>query len=236
METTKKARSRVYELIQQKREEYNLLISNEDATYLLASNLRIDFYNDLSKEKAESLRKLINKKSSPRVVMEKTKEDKPLNIKIGQEFVVSNKILPKRLANEASEMAKIYPIIYVFENSIRYVIIRVLSKGGVDWWTTSVQNDIQKKATDRINQELKRKWHGKRGAHPIFYVDIEDLSRIISKNWSVFKTLLNDLEWVKVCINSIKISRNVIAHNNPLSRDDIKRIKVFFNDWIKQIS
>ena len=54
-------------------------------------------------------------------------------------------------------------------------------------------------------------------------------------NWDYFKKYLPNLEWIKVRINEIEISRNVVAHHNPLKTNDIRRIRLYFHDWINQI-
>jgi hypothetical protein len=34
----------------------------------------------------------------------------------------------------------------------------------------------------------------------------------------------------------IEETRNIIAHNNPISKDDELKLKVHFKDWAKRIS
>jgi hypothetical protein len=106
---------------------------------------------------------------------------------------------------------------------------------GTNWWDNNVGKKIRDKVTIRISNENKNKWHGKRGAHQIFYTDIEDLSDIIAANWEDFKEYFPDQAWVKTMISVIGTSRNVVAHNNPLSDDDIDAVKVNFRQWTKQI-
>jgi hypothetical protein len=44
-----------------------------------------------------------------------------------------------------------------------------------------------------------------------------------------------DLTWVKSRIDSIGLSRNIVAHNNPLPNREIQRLKIYFGDWIRQL-
>lgn len=148
--------------------------------------------------------------------------------------------LPPAVLLEAREMAKIYPYLYIFENSLRYLITQRLStRYGKDWWETRVGKDIKDKAAERIQKEGKNRWHGRRGAHPIFYTDIDELRAIIASNASEFETVLPDvkrpIEWITQRIEEISMSRNVVAHNNPLADDDITRVRVYFKDWARQI-
>ena len=75
---------------------------------------------------------------------------------------------------EARQMAeKVYPMLYLFENSLRDVIERVLkSTYGADWWAKGAPARVKKKAMDRKAAENNEPWHGRRGAREIDYVDL----------------------------------------------------------------
>lgn len=171
----------------------------------------------------------------------KTKQRKPATkqtvIELGKGMKITGPLLPKRLIDEATQMANVYPIVYVFENSVRNLISHVMStKHGDKWWDQKVSSTIKKKVRERIEKEDKNRWHGKRGAHPIFYSDIDDLNSIITTNWQDFKDVFPSHQWVTARIDEIEMSRNVVAHNNPLEKRDIQRLELYLGDWIKQIS
>ena len=84
--------------------------------------------------------------------------------------------------------------------------------------------------------ENVNRWHSRRGANPIFYTDMGDLSSIIIGNWDVFDALFPNQAWITQKFNEIELSRNIIAHNNFLEEREIKRIRLYFEDWNKQIS
>jgi hypothetical protein len=72
---------------------------------------------------------------------------------------------------EATAMARVFPLLYVLENSIRELIKRVMSaKFGEDWWNTELNKgklkNVHQKAETRMLSEKKSSWHQKRGAHP----------------------------------------------------------------------
>lgn len=130
----------------------------------------------------------------------------------------------------------VYPLLYILENSIREVILRVMqNKYGDDWWDTKVPNPIKKEVQDRINHENKNPWHGRRNVKKIYYTDILHLGRIIQNNWQDFKDIFPTIPWLTQRLEEISHSRNPVAHMNPLSRKDINRIKVYFRDWQDQI-
>jgi hypothetical protein len=158
-------------------------------------------------------------------------------IEFGKGLNVTDPLLPPKIINEAIQMAGVYRILYVFENSVRNLVMKVMSsEHGDKWWELKVGYTIKKKVSDRIKKEYKNRWHGKRGAHPIFYTDIEDLKSIITTNWKSFKNFFPNQQWVTVRIDEIEMSRNIVAHNNPLEKRDIQRLEIYLGDWIKQIS
>lgn len=162
---------------------------------------------------------------------------KQLVIELGKGLKVTDPLLPNQLVNEAIQMANVYPVVYVLENSVRNLISHVMTARHSDkWWDQKVGWTIKKNVQTRIEKEDKNRWHGKRGAHPIFYTDIEDLKSIIITNWSDFKDIFPNQQWVTVRIDEIGMSRNVVAHNNPLGKRDIQRLKLYLDDWTRQIS
>ena len=144
--------------------------------------------------------------------------------------------LPANILSDAKNMSEVYFYLYLFENSLRKFIIDKIGKDDPNWWEKKVGKTVIKNAENRIKQEDKNKWHSKRGQHPIYYTDISDLKSIISTCWSDVKDFLPSQEWLIQRIDEIELSRNIVAHNNPLSQDDFDRVKLYFRDWIKQIN
>lgn len=108
------------------------------------------------------------------------------------------------------------------------------------WWNEKrIPSGPKSKAESRKHEEGKNLWHGKRSGSVIDYVDLDELESIINRNTETmtpyFKGLPKDLDWLKMKIKEIYPSRNVIAHNNPLSSDDIQRVRVICRDWQKQL-
>jgi len=134
-------------------------------------------------------------------------------------------------------MANVYPIIYVFENSVRMFVQKIMEKNhGKDWWKKAIiTSKIIQKVKIRKKDEDKNRWHGKRGTHEIFYTDIEELMSIMENNWEIFEHHLPKQHIVKAIIEIIGTSRNVIAHSNPLSKDDILALKLNYRRWTKQV-
>lgn len=143
-------------------------------------------------------------------------------------------------ANEAKAMAeKVYPALYVFENSARDLITKVLKNGvGDNWWDNVVPHKIKEKAARRKRDEAKDPWHGKRGAALIDYLDLTDLPSIVSapQAWPHFKAILSRAAWFQELVNELNVSRRVAAHMNPLAADDVKNVEAAFRKWAKVLN
>lgn len=215
-------------------------MSTEDAVYCIAhrEGLRLDKFLDA--ETVARVRALVsglNSRSDPpsgkkprMKVVTRVKD-----VRVGGSVSISDPVLPARIIAEAKEMAeKVYPVLYVFENSVREVVRRVLESSiGQNWWEECAPEGVRRTVTDRMRQESDIPWHGARGVHPIFYTDIKDLVSIVrsAKAWQALKPVLGSIEWFSQLVNCIGASRNPVAHMNPISRHDRDRVIVNFRDW-----
>ncbi len=157
-------------------------------------------------------------------------------VKIGETLSLSDPILKPKIINEAKQMTSFYAELYVFENSVREVILRVLNKKiGKDWWK-SVNGKIRGNVAKRIKKEKENAWHGGRGEHEIYYTNIGDLVTIINAKWDHFKDIFPNERWVRGRIEEIELSRNILDHHNPVSKRDQNRARGYFKDWNDQIA
>ncbi|WKZ70872.1 MAG: DUF2240 family protein [Melioribacteraceae bacterium] len=237
-----------YNAINGIRKEFDSWISKEEAAFILASRNGIDVHkylkddHELQKKIFELARDRSSTKPSGKKetsTKRKTTVQKILKIK---ETTVSDPLLPNRILNDAKAMSEIYPLIYVFENSIRNFLRLVFDKEYPDgWWSENrITNTPFRNANSRKTKEGENLWHGKRGQSSMLdYVDLDELEAIIYRNTQVltpyFKNLPHQLDWLRIKIKEIYPSRNILAHNNPLSKNDIDRIKVICRDWNSQL-
>jgi hypothetical protein len=142
-------------------------------------------------------------------------------------------------ATEAKGMAeKVYPLLYVFENSLRDLIELVLkAKYGDEWWTTAVPSKVREAADDLKEQEKRDTYHGKRGRRDIDYLLLTQLWKIINHKWKDFEPLFPPgKHWVQSLIeNDMNVSRRPIAHMNPLEDDDIQSVQTAFRKWVRNL-
>ena len=138
-------------------------------------------------------------------------------------------------AKEAKTMAeKVYPTLYVFENSAREVIAKILgAEFGPQWWEKSVPKKVREAAQARKEGESADPWHGSRGASMIDYTLLSELPKIVASQraWSHFEPIFGRRSWFEELVNDLNVSRRVAAHMNPVSADDVKNIEAAFRKW-----
>jgi hypothetical protein len=216
-------------------------MSTEDATYVIAHAEGIDLSKYLSAEEVSRIRTIRPGRTETTVAVapaRRGKEPVVVAVAIGRDISVRDPVLPRHVLLEAKIMAeRVYPKLYLLENSAREVILRVMNAAhGEKWWGTHAPSKVRDTVAKRKADEDRRPWHGKRGVHEIFYTDIDDLKSIVNSNYNVFKNLFPDFTWFGHIVDVVTPSRNVSSHHNPLSPDDIKRLEVYFRDWQKHLA
>ena len=211
-------------------------MSTAEAIYLIAHQHRFDLSKYVDKDTVKQVGDILARKTtivSPSTQVKKNNGNTAY-IKISDDLPKVDVLLSTALAKDAAKMAKTYPIYYVIENSLRVVIKRILEKKyGADWWDSRVPTDPKRRVDGRKSEEATKPWHGKRGQHEIFYSDFKDLKSIINANREAFMPVFIDIEWILQKLSELEQPRNIVAHHNPMDPNDIKRIEVFFEDWIK---
>jgi hypothetical protein len=136
---------------------------------------------------------------------------------------------------EAKRMARVYELLFCFENSVRELIEDRLKEAySVEtWWTDGVPEQIQKKALKMKLREKQAPWHGPRGGTLLAFVDFPVLAQIITERWEHFEDLLGKAEWVASLFDEMNQSRRAIAHTGVLSPFDVERMELRVRDWLR---
>ena len=129
-----------------------------------------------------------------------------------------------------------YLAFYCLENSIRELITeRMTENHGSDWWNTKAPAGIREKVAKRQEAEGDNRWHISRGAGDLYYTDFGDLKSILQSSWTDFSDLFPDQNWVLSRMTELEASRNIIAHMNPLDDRENGRLKLYLQDWTRQV-
>lgn len=219
----------------------------------IANDLKIKlrrYYSQEIIEKIKSANTKFNSSSNQKsnkknISKSRDSYSKTLTIKLNQKInEIKDPLLPQNVINEARDMSFVYPIIYLFENSIRnFIIIVMETEFGRNWWNDKItkHNHLKKSISDvvesRKKEEKENRFHGKRSAHEIYYTDVPNLLQIIKHYFPKMKKYIKQKQsWIETMIDSINLSRRIVAHNNPLSKNDYNRIKMNYTDWCEQLS
>jgi Swt1-like HEPN len=137
----------------------------------------------------------------------------------------------------ARRMARVYELLFCFENSVRELIEDRLKEAyGVEkWWADGVPEDIAGQAERLKAKEKQTPWHGPRGGTLLAFVDFPVLARIITERWEQFEDLLGKPAWVESVFDEVNQSRRAIAHTGVLSQHDAERMELRVRDWLRSV-
>jgi hypothetical protein len=161
----------------------------------------------------------------------------PREFVVAREFRGTDPLLTGQVLGEAQEMAAVYPMLYVLENSMREFIRRIVdARLGVPWWTTQSPTAIRRQIASRMTNEKKNVWHQRRGEHPIDYLDLIELPSVVRANEATFvEDFLPSLRWFEQFVEELYQSRCVVCHMNPLLKDNIQDVKLKLKKWQRLI-
>jgi hypothetical protein len=133
-------------------------------------------------------------------------------------------------------MQRCYRLLFVMENVVREFVREVFEETDRDlWFERRASSAMKKKVEDRKETEEKNHWHTGRNADPIYYLDFGDLALLIQNHWSEFKDLIPTQSWAVSRLQDAERSRNVIAHTNVLSDEEVVRLEMHVRDWVRQV-
>jgi hypothetical protein len=143
---------------------------------------------------------------------------------------------PVDMRNEGLVMARIYSLLYCFENSVRELIKdRLQDKHGLDWWVKGVPSKVQTFAEGRQQQAQKESWLEGQKMELLGFAEFGHLADIIVSNWDEFSDLIPSQHWLKQRMEELEKARNFIAHNRLLLPSEMARIHMYINDWNRMV-
>jgi hypothetical protein len=137
--------------------------------------------------------------------------------------------------NSALEMARLYAVLFCFENEIRDFIRDALDeKEGADW-PDKLPPKVKGYAEGRRDTALKDSWlEGEKG-DLLGFVDFGQLAQIVIAKWDYFKDVLPTQHWLKQRMDEMEKARNFIAHNRMLLPSEFQRLYMYIADWNRVI-
>lgn len=137
--------------------------------------------------------------------------------------------------NSALEMARLYALLFCFENEIRdFIRLRLFEKDGPDW-IEKIPPKIKSHAEGRQVTALKDSWLEGEKTDLLGFVDFGQLAQIIIEKWDYFRDLLPSQHWIKQRMDEMEKARNFIAHNRLLLPSEFQRLYMYVSDWNRVI-
>jgi len=138
--------------------------------------------------------------------------------------------------NDALRMARLYALIYCFENSVRFLISdRLSEKHGGNWWTAKVPQKVRDFAEDKQRKALDNSWLEGQSKDPMSFIEFGHLSDIIVNNWPDFADLIPSQHFLKQRFDEMEKARNFVAHNRLLLPGEFARLEMYVADWNRQV-
>jgi hypothetical protein len=140
------------------------------------------------------------------------------------------------MRNEALLMARLYALVYCFENSVRTLIKERLSDScGTDWWNQKIPSKIKQYAENRQKDAQENSWLEGEKKALLGFVDFGHLSSIIVENWDDFSDLVPSQHWIKQRFDELEKARNFLAHNRLLLPGEFQRVEMYVSDWNRMV-
>ena len=140
------------------------------------------------------------------------------------------------LRNEPLRMARLYSLLYCFENSVRAIIAeRLQERHGTDWWNEKVPKKIREFAESRQKDAEERSWLEGQKKDLLGFTEFGHLADIIIANWDEFSDLIPTQHWIKQRFDELEQTRNFVAHHRFLLPGEFQRIEMYIRDWNRMV-
>lgn len=137
--------------------------------------------------------------------------------------------------NQALEMARLFAVLYCFENEIREFIREALKEKDGSDWIDKLPRKIKDQAESRRDIALKDSWLEGEKSDLLGFVDFGHLAEIIVAKWDYFKDVVPTQHWLKQRMDELEKARNFIAHNRMLLPSEFQRLYMYIADWNRVI-
>lgn len=144
---------------------------------------------------------------------------------------------PVNLRNNALEMARLYAVLFAFENHVREFIRETLSDDGNDGleWVNELPVKIREHAEGRQASAIDDSWLEGEKTDLLGFLDFGHLAKLIVAKWEYFESIIPSQHWLKQRMDELEKSRNFIAHNRMLLPSEFQRMYMYIADWNRVI-
>jgi len=154
-----------------------------------------------------------------------------------EERLLSEALAPFSVAtrNNALEMARLYSVLFCFENEVRTLIRETLEEAEGPDWIAKLPIKTKENAESRQKTALEDSWLEGEKSDLLGFIDFGNLASIILAKWEHFEDIMPTQHWLKQRMDELEKARNFIAHNRMLLPSEFQRIYLYIADWNRVI-
>lgn len=154
-----------------------------------------------------------------------------------EEHLLKEALAPFGIArrNNALEMARLFAVLFCFENEIRDFIREALNEKEGHDWQDKLPAKIKEHAESRRKIALKDSWLEGEKSDLLGFIDFGHLAQIIIAKWEFFKDVVPTQHWLNQRMEELEKARNFIAHNRMLLPSEFQRLYMYIADWNRVI-
>jgi hypothetical protein len=138
---------------------------------------------------------------------------------------------PVNLRNNALEMARLYAVLFSFENHVREFIRQTLSENEGADWIDKLPQKVKQHAESRQQMAHQDSWLEGEKTDLLGFLDFGHLAQVILNKWEHFESIIPSQHWLKQRMDELEKSRNFIAHNRMLLPSEFQRMYMYIADW-----
>lgn len=138
---------------------------------------------------------------------------------------------PVNLRNNALEMARLYAVLFSFENHVREFIRQTLSENEGSDWIDKLPQKVKQHAESRQQTAHQDSWLEGEKTDLLGFLDFGHLAQVILNKWEHFESIIPSQHWLKQRMDELEKSRNFIAHNRMLLPSEFQRMYMYIADW-----
>lgn len=136
--------------------------------------------------------------------------------------------------NHALEMARLYAVLFCFENELRdFVRDTLREKVGADW-LDKIPKKIRDHGESRRAAALKDSWLEGEKTDLLGFIEFGHLAQIMIDQWEHFQVIPSQ-HWLQQRMDEMEKVRHFIAHNRMLLPSEFQRLYMYIADWNRVI-
>jgi hypothetical protein len=133
--------------------------------------------------------------------------------------------------NNALSMARLYAVLYCFENEVRTLIRETLEEKDKADWASKLPSKVREFAESRQKDALSDSWLEGEKTDLLGFIEFGHLAQIIIDKWEYFQDIVPSQHWLKQRMDEMEKARNFIAHNRMLLPSEFQRLYMYIADW-----